>query len=121
MNTPESKIMFRAAAMLGGGLVVGGLLLAIGIWLAADRLADQLERGVSAHGVMTRDAGGRVATALQQTTAAVQQHAAAVANAGETISKPQIRVVDPLPIQQPVTIEGPADDGSISVNARIGK
>jgi hypothetical protein len=121
MNTDESKVVMRAAALVGGGLVLGGLALAIGIYLAADRLAGRLEIGVTNHGAMVRDAGARVAEGLEKTSAAVQNHGDAVAKAGERIAKAEIRVVDPLPIQQPVTVKGVAADGAMPVNAKVGK
>ena len=121
MNTHDPKSSIRAALILAIGLCIGGLTLAIGIWLAAERLGTRLEAAVTSHAVMTRDAGTKVAASLDAAGNALVDHAGAVREAGRTISTPELRVVDPLPIRQPVKIEGPADDGSLNVNATVGK
>lgn len=110
-----------AAAVLGGSLVLACLVLVVGLWLAADRLARRLDGPIRAHGSAVSDAGGRVGTAVDQLMLATNRHADAVRQAGAAIARPEITVAQPVPIREPVKIRGPADDGALPVNAKIGK
>ena len=92
----RSRDLTRPAVILGLSLVLAGAVMALGFWLAFDRAMDRFERSVEAHATAVRDAGG-------------------------TISQPQIRVVDPLPIKEPVKIRGVKDDGTVPIEAKLAK
>jgi hypothetical protein len=95
-DSGHSRDFTRPAVILGISLVLAGALMALGFWLAFDRAMDRFERSVEAHAAAVRDAGG-------------------------TISQPQIRVVDPLPIKEPVKIRGVKDDGTVPIEAKLAK
>lgn len=96
MNNDSVRPNHRFALILAVGLVVGCAVLAAGLWLAADHLA------------------GKLATALDG-------NAAAIRDAGKVISTPALRIEEPIPIKEPLKIRGLQDDGSINVNAAMGK
>ena len=92
MQSPNDKQWTRIAIGTALAFVAGCLIVATGFWLAADKLEQ-----------------------------AINAHASAVSEAGQTISQPQIRIVDAIPIKDPVKIRGIQDNGSIDINARVGK
>jgi hypothetical protein len=92
----SSRDLTRPFVILGVCLVVAGAVMALGFWLAFDRAMTRFERAVEAHAISVRDAG-------------------------RTISNPQIRVVEPMPIQEPVKIRGIKDDGTLPIEAKIAK
>ncbi len=106
-----SRDLTRPFTILGVCLVVAGTIMALGFWLAFDRAMGRFERAVNAHAVSVRDAGQAVGPTVAQ----------AVAAAGERIARPEIRVVEPMPIKEPVKIRGIKDDGALPVDATIGK
>jgi hypothetical protein len=93
---PSHRDLTRPFTILGVCLVVAGAIMALGFWLAFDRAMNRFERAVEAHAVSVRDAG-------------------------RTIASPQIRVVEPMPIQEPVKIRGIKDDGTVPIEAKIAK
>jgi hypothetical protein len=95
-STTTSRDLIRPFTILGVSLVLSGAMMALGFWFAFDRAMGRFERAVEAHAISVRDAG-------------------------RTIASPQIRVVDPLPIQEPVKIRGIKDDGSLPIEAKIAK
>ncbi len=107
----DSRDLMRPFTVLGVCLVLAGTIMAVGFWLAFDRAMDRFERSVEAHGVSVRDAGSGIGLPV----------ALGVAAGSERIGRPQIRVVDPLPIQEPVKIRGIQDDGALPVEAKIAK
>jgi hypothetical protein len=45
----------------------------------------------------------------------------ALRDSGDRIGHPEIKVIDPLRVQEPLKIRGVADDGALPVNAKLGK
>ena len=86
----------RPFVILSASLVLSGAMMALGFWLAFDRAMTRFERAVEAHAISVRDAG-------------------------QTIAQPQIRVVEPMPIREPVKIRGIKDDGTLPIEAKIAK
>jgi hypothetical protein len=109
--TADSRNLTRPFAILGACLVLAGSIMALGFWLAFDRAMDRFERSVSNHAAAVRDSGHVIGPPVAQ----------AVAAAGERIARPEIRVVDPMPIQEPVKIRGIKDDGTLPIEAKIAK
>ena len=94
--TTRARDLTRPFVILGVCLVVAGTIMALGFWLAFDRAMTRFERAVEAHAISVRDAG-------------------------RMVSNPQIRVVEPMPIQEPVKIRGIKDDGTLPIEAKIAK
>ncbi len=95
LETPHRDLT-RPFTILGVCLVLAGTIMALGFWLAFDRAMGRFER-------------------------AVGDHAASIRSSGEVIANPRIRVVDPIPIQEPVKIRGIQDDGTLPVEAKLAK
>ena len=91
-----SRDLVRPFMILGVCLLLSGAMMALGFWLAFDRAMGRFERAVEAHAISVRDAG-------------------------RTIASPQIRVVDPMPIREPVKIRGIKDDGALPIEAKVAK
>jgi hypothetical protein len=85
--------------------------MGLGFWFALDHAMGRFESAVADHAGAVRDAGSRVGMPVSN----------AITNAGQTIAHPEIRVVDPLPIKEPVKIRGVKDDGALPVDARLAK
>ena len=95
-SATPSRDLTRPFTILGVCLVLSGAIMALGFWLAFDRAMGRFERAVEAHAVSVREAG-------------------------RTISNPQIRVVEPMPIKEPVKIRGIKDDGTLPIEAKVAK
>ena len=108
---PPSHDLTRPFTILGVSLVLAGTIMALGFWLAFDRAMDRFERTVTDHAAAVRDSGHTIGPPVAQ----------AVVAAGERIARPEIRVVDPLPIKEPVKIRGIKDDGALPIEAKIAK
>lgn len=106
-----SRELTRPAAVLGVCLILAGTIMALGFWLAFDRAMGRFERAVEGHAASVRDAAGAIGPPVAQSVAA----------AGERIARPEIRVIDPLPIKEPVKIRGIQDDGALPVDATLAK
>ena len=115
----DSRHLVRAATVLGGALVVGCIVIAVGLWLAIDRATARLERSIQNHATAVAGAGVTISTSLNTTSVAIARHADAVAAAGVVISKPEVKIVEPVPIQQPVEIRGTGKDGALPVDAQL--
>ena len=107
----DARDLTRPFAILGVCLVLAGSIMAVGFWLAFDRAMDRFERSVTNHAAAVRESGRTIGPPVAQ----------AVAAAGERIARPEIRVVEPMPIQEPVKIRGIRDDGSLPVDAELKK
>lgn len=123
MDRPRN--LMTAAAILAGGLVLAAIIAAGGLWFAIDRAAARFERAVNDHAVAIRDAGQQIGPPVGQSLATLSErvitHGDAIRMAGEMISHPQVKVVDGVPIREPLTIRGADNDGAIQVEATIGK
>ena len=101
-----------AAAVFGGAVVLASVILVVGIFIALNRATGRVTDAVQVHGQMVRDAGTRagepISAALTRLDQTVARHADAVAAAGQNISRPIVRMQDPVPIidQQPLRIQG---------------
>ncbi|MDQ3440808.1 MAG: hypothetical protein M3478_10715 [Planctomycetota bacterium] len=91
-----SRDLTRPFTILGVCLIFSGAIMALGFWLAFDRAMGRFERAVDAHAVSVRESG-------------------------RTIASPQIRVVEPMPIKEPVKIRGIKDDGAMPIEAKVAK
>ena len=107
----SNRDLTRPFTILGVCLVLAGSIMALGFWLAFDRAMDRFERSVTNHAAAVRDSGRAIGPPVAQ----------AVAAAGERIARPEIRVVEPMPIQEPVKIRGSKDDGALQIEAKIAK
>jgi hypothetical protein len=134
-----------AAAVFGAALVVSSLLLVLGLRWVVGGAADRLDAAVQAHGRSVERAGDAAGAPIRgglndmgkQMADAFDRHGQAlgpaIEHAGDKISHPQlpdnynVRLQGPVTVQgsvglpQPLTVRGPADDGALPVNAKIGK
>ena len=85
-----------------------------GLTITVDKHAASVERAGAA-------AGEPIRTGLAGLTEVVTRHAGAVEKAGDSISRPVVNIKDPINVGQPIMIQGRNEDGSLPVNARIGK
>ena len=135
--------------ILAVGLVAAAAVAAGGFWFAMDRAAGRISDAVANHARSVDSASerigqagnqiGRAADQIGTAAAQVGNAAAAVDRSGEKIhqaieghagqlkssadelSKLQITLTGPVEVKQPVIIRGPANDGSLPVDAKIGK
>lgn len=106
----DARTVLRLATIGGVSFVLGCALLALGIWLGLDHAARRLGGTIHDHGA-----------AVDRVSGVMQQHGKAIVEAGGTIAHPEIRIVDDVPIKQPVQVRGPAEDGALPVDARLAK
>lgn len=98
-----------AAAVFASGIVIASIILVFGI-------QSTLNNAVEKAGAM---AGVPIREAIVSLTASVGKHAAAVEQAGKTISHLQLTVKNPVDVAQPIRIEGSRQDGSLSVKGLV--
>jgi hypothetical protein len=114
-----------AAVVFAGGLLLSSLLVVWGVGEALDRGMARFERAVHGHGRSVEQGGERAGAPIQQAlkdvSAAMGRHGESVQQAGDKIAHPQIRMQDPIAVQQPVIIRGPTNDGALPVKAELGR
>lgn len=114
-----------ASAVLGLCLVLAGGVMVGGFWLALDNASRRFESAVRDHAKSVErggaEAGLPIRNALRDMTVSLDRHAGSVERAGEIMSTPRIEMTGPVAVEQPVRIVGPREDGSLPVNATIGK
>lgn len=147
-NVVVAAAVFGLGLIIAGGVLVLGAKWvtddAVARVEAAARVhAQSVERAGAAAGVPIRDAMAGLTATVDKHAAAVERagdatvepirtgfagiaegvgtHAKAVAKAGDSISRPVVSIKDPINVGQPIMIQGRNEDGSLSVNARIGK
>ena len=147
-NIVAAAAVFAIGLILAGGVLVLGAKWvaddAVGRIEAAARVhAESVERAGTAAGAPIRDgmnsltltvdkhagavekagaaAGEPIRSGLAGLTEVVTRHAGAVEKAGDSISRPVVNIKDPINVRQPIMIQGRNADGSLPVNARIGK
>ncbi len=115
--------ILAAAAVFAAGLVLASAVLTWGLWRAAGRL----ESAVQAHGqrVEAAAAGGvgePIRGAMTGLARSVDGHAGALRESGQALAHPQVTMQGPVPIQQPVRIQGTEGENTpLTVEATIGK
>lgn len=112
----ESAVGDHAAALREAGNQVGA---------PVGQSVRDLAVAVQDHSESVTQAGQQIGPPVQQSigglSTAVLQHSKAVTDAGQTIARPEVRMVDPVEVKEPVTIQGPREDGSLPVDAGLGK
>ena len=114
-----------AAAILAVGMVAASGVFVWGMWAALDHAAARLQAGMRDHAQSVERGGAKagvpVSEAVLAMTEATVKHAASIERAGVTIAQPTITMQNPIAVEQPVRIAGPREDGSLPVNAKVGK
>ena len=114
-----------AAAVFAAGVVIASIILVFGVQSALNDAMLHLDASVRSHAKSVEQAGAAAGVPIREAvvglTDAVGKHASSVERAGETISRLHLTIKGPVDIAQPVRIEGPREDGSLPVNARIAK
>ena len=103
-----------AAAVFAAGIIVASTILVLGIQSALNDAMLHLDASVRTHAKSVEQAGAAAGVPIRAAAESVEQ-------AGKTISRLQITIKGPLNIAQPIRIEGPRQDGSLPVNARLAK
>ncbi len=103
-----------AAAVFAAGIIVASVILVLGIQSAMNEAMLRLDTSVRTHAKSVEQAGAAAGGPIRAAAESVEQ-------AGKTISRLQITIKGPLDIAQPIRIEGPRQDGSLPVNARLAK
>jgi hypothetical protein len=103
-----------AAAVFAVGIIFASIILVLGIQSALNDAMLKLDASVRTHAKSVEQAGAAAGGPIRAAAQSVEQ-------AGKTISRLQITVKGPVDIAQPIQIEGPRQDGSLSVNARLAK
>ncbi|HEY2587021.1 MAG TPA: hypothetical protein VGI81_14845 [Tepidisphaeraceae bacterium] len=120
-----------AATVFGIFVLVSSLVLVFGIRHVAYKTAAQIDAAVNVHAQAVeragQNAGAPIRDSLETLSATFDRHAHAVEHAGDQIAHPAIpkdyviQLRGPVAIQQPMVIRGPTQDGSLPVNAVVGK
>jgi hypothetical protein len=120
-----------AAIIFAAGLVVAAMVVVFGVHWVVDGAAGRLEAAAAGHAKSVERAGelagAPINRGLDSLSGAIGTHGKSVETAGERISRPTIpadytiRLQGPVAVQQPMIIRGPAEDGALPVNAKIGK
>lgn len=118
----RGNIVLAAAVFAIGLVVASGVLVLGGRWVA-DRETARLAAAITTHAQSTERAGQQaglpIRGALEDLVPALDRHGKSVEQAGDKVSRPQLQ--GPVTVAQPLTIRGPVNDGSVSINARIAK
>jgi hypothetical protein len=135
-----------AAAVFGGSLIVGCLILVLGLLWAADGAMVRFETALAGHGkavdqgaratgAQIRDGvdglsaslqagAGQLSTAVRAGTdgmaGAIGKHAETVERTGGVLSRPVVGIKGPIDVAQPLRIEG-TGAGVIPVEPRVVK
>jgi len=103
-----------AAAVFAAGIILASIILVLGIKSALNDAMLHLDASVRTHAKSVEQAGTAAGGSIRAAAESVEQ-------ASKTISRLQITIKGPLDIAQPIRIEGPRQDGSLPVNARLAK
>ena len=124
-SRPMKGNIVLAAAVFAAGIIIASIILVLGIQSALNDAMLHLDASVRTHAKSVEQAGAAagvpIRAAVVGLTNTVGKHAESVEQAGETISRLQITIKGPVDIAQPIRIEGPGQDGSLPVNARLAK
>jgi hypothetical protein len=130
-----------AAAVFGIAFVLACMLVVLGVGRAIENAGGRIAEAVAEHGQLTRNAGQQVGspiqTGLEGLNATVKEHAQAmrsagqaiqsagnsIESAGQAISAPNVTMRGPVPVtaEQPVSIRGPSQGGSLPVDVEMGQ
>ena len=105
------------STLLGICLIVASLILVFGLRWAMVSAAQTLNTGISHHADAIQAAGfntgSPVAKSLDHLSETVQEHA-------RLLRTPVLRIESPIDVRQPVTIQGPREDGALPIRGLIG-
>jgi hypothetical protein len=103
-----------AAAVFAAGIIIASSILVLGIQSALNDAMLHLDASVRTHAKSIEKAGAAAGGSIRAAAESVEQ-------ASKTISRLQITIKEPVDIAQPIRIEGPGQDGSLPVDARLAK
>ena len=92
-----------------------------GLTVAVDRHAGSVEKGGAAAGEPIRAGMAGLAEVVTKHAGSIEKAGGSIEKAGDAISRPVVNIRDPIQVGQPIMIQGRNEDGSLPVNARIGK
>jgi hypothetical protein len=117
MDNPQHPPTFTgthlilAALLFGVSLIATALILHHGLTTAADHLSLSINHHAETMSTALPRAGDAAGVPIAKSVDVM----------AERLSRPVIKFASPVPIEQPVTIQGPRGDGSLPVNATVGK
>jgi hypothetical protein len=108
----------RTATILGVSMFLTALTLVCGLKWAFASAADRVASAINTHAAAVRDAGYNVGPPISRSIGELNEH---VDRHAAVLREPRLTFVNPVAVQQPVTIQGPHQDGALPVHALIGK
>lgn len=100
-----------AALLFAAGLIGAALIIRDGLKLASQSLAASIDKHADVMSRSLPDAGEAAGKPISE----------AVDQMSKRLQRPVLKIESPLDLKQPVRIEGPREDGSLPVNATVGK